>query len=305
MYCGADIVVSDAISKNTHASINNWMQLANTARETGNAEEAYKYYTQVLEFEGANSDAWYGRASSVGWSSTLSNLRSSEMIAGFERAIETAPAGEKDLMRIRAGSDICGVCIAFYTKARIHMLEFISLDGTWSEYIDRCQHVVQTLELAHSMSPQDTGIMEAILLVCKDNIEGVKYENVYNTSSVSVVSLSEQYEAVLRQKMTHWTEQIRALRPGYEAPEIKKASLCFVATAAAGDPFDPNVIVLRRFRDDLLVQSRPGRVFIQVYNFLGPQMAEIVKANRPLRILIYRLLICPMARLLDCLLQPK
>ena len=47
----------------------------------------------------------------------------------------------------------------------------------------------------------------------------------------------------------------------------------FVATAAYGSRSHPDVVALRRFRDEVLVRSAPGRAFVAAYRVLGPRMA--------------------------------
>jgi hypothetical protein len=54
---------------------------------------------------------------------------------------------------------------------------------------------------------------------------------------------------------------------------------CFVATAAYRDPFHPDVVFLRAFRDEWLVDRAWGRVFIKVYWQVGPRMAGPVRRN--------------------------
>lgn len=56
---------------------------------------------------------------------------------------------------------------------------------------------------------------------------------------------------------------------------------CFVATAAYGDRLHPNVVTLRRFRDQVLVRYRAGRAFIHLYWLVGPQLAKFVRSDRP------------------------
>lgn len=54
---------------------------------------------------------------------------------------------------------------------------------------------------------------------------------------------------------------------------------CFVATAAYGDRMNPQVIALRRFRDDHLIKHKAGRAFVKFYWKVGPVMAEKVSSN--------------------------
>jgi len=59
--------------------------------------------------------------------------------------------------------------------------------------------------------------------------------------------------------------------------------MCFIATAACGDPFAPEVVFLSAFRDDVLVHGRIGRAFISVYNRVSPVLAAIISRSAWLR----------------------
>ncbi len=68
---------------------------------------------------------------------------------------------------------------------------------------------------------------------------------------------------------------------------IRKHKLCFVATVAFQSVEAPEVVALRRFRDDVLLQSRSGRLAINLYYKVGPALAVITKVP-PLRMLLRR-----------------
>ncbi len=73
---------------------------------------------------------------------------------------------------------------------------------------------------------------------------------------------------------------------------------CFVATAAYGDAYHPDVAALRRFRALRLRQSRLGRGFISLYWVIGPVLARYVQPDR-LSGKLARRLLSPLARRLD------
>lgn len=54
---------------------------------------------------------------------------------------------------------------------------------------------------------------------------------------------------------------------------------CFVATAAYGSRMHPDVVTLRRFRDEVLVRHQAGRAFIRFYWIIGPRMAKVVRPD--------------------------
>jgi hypothetical protein len=58
---------------------------------------------------------------------------------------------------------------------------------------------------------------------------------------------------------------------------------CFVATAAWGSPMAPEVELLRRFRDRVLLPSAAGRAFVSAYYRLSPPAAAFISERPPLR----------------------
>ncbi len=61
---------------------------------------------------------------------------------------------------------------------------------------------------------------------------------------------------------------------------LMRSPACFIATAAYGDRDAPEVEQLRRFRDDVLLQTRLGTAFVRLYYTVSPPVARII-ARRP------------------------
>lgn len=63
-------------------------------------------------------------------------------------------------------------------------------------------------------------------------------------------------------------------------PSTSKSSSsggCYIATAVYGDYNDPSVMVLRRYRDEILANNLLGRMLINVYYLLSPPVANSLK----------------------------
>jgi hypothetical protein len=59
-----------------------------------------------------------------------------------------------------------------------------------------------------------------------------------------------------------------------QEPDGYNGTECFVATAAYGDKFHPDVAYLRKVRDHILVHYALGRAFIWFYWRVGPRLAQ-------------------------------
>lgn len=69
-----------------------------------------------------------------------------------------------------------------------------------------------------------------------------------------------------------------------------KVSKCYIATAVYGSYDAPQVLVLRRFRDEVLSKSLPGRVFIRTYYAVSPPAARRLENAGRMNRLVRRIL---------------
>ena len=309
MYCGCDIVVRDVLHIQAHANVGNLMTLAATAQEGGNVDEAYKYYTQVLEYEGSNSAAWFGKAEAAGWSSSLAQPRIAEMVTCFESAIQYSSTEERANVAKNAADSIHQVCSVLYVVSlegenkqlaiEIDAMRSgvkVSTSDVYAERFVQREVLLEGLRRAHTYSPQDQSIIQDIIGHCTHDIVFWAFVGRRSDAGAYVKSLSQSKKAFLQQIRDEYIARMRALNPQYEAEPVKTSSgPCFVATAAAGDPFHPSVIILRRYRDERLRRTAFGRLFIRCYELIGPHLAQLLATCNPLRAGVYYGIVAPAA----------
>jgi hypothetical protein len=95
----------------------------------------------------------------------------------------------------------------------------------------------------------------------------------------------------------HDIENLRKIATSDDRQAEKKSG-CFIATATYGSPLAPEVLVFRRFRDDILLTSKVGTAFVEFYYLISPPLARLISKGRLLRIVTRHLLLEPVLRLL-------
>ena len=74
------------------------------------------------------------------------------------------------------------------------------------------------------------------------------------------------------------------------ADQLTTTSSCFIATAAFGTPMQPEVQVLRNFRDDRLLTNPVGKAFVDTYYKLSPPVADYIRNNDDLKAVVREIL---------------
>lgn len=110
----------------------------------------------------------------------------------------------------------------------------------------------------------------------------------------------ERAEQVRREQQEKKERQQNKPQPKKEKMvEPAKKSGCFIATAAYGSPFAPEVAIFRQFRDEILLASKAGTPFVRVYYFVSPPLASFVSRHQLLRTMTRRVLLAPILRLIN------
>lgn len=296
--CGTPLSSSGvALPSSTKAddsrNVDTLMGMAKTAELGNNNAEALEYYNRALEVDPTITEAWLGKGRSASWQSSLANFRVSEGLIAFQHAIANA-AEDRDAVITSAVEEINKIVSALYRMSRNHMEEYAALDQTWAAYLNQVAQMLDALEQARNWDPQNRVVLENIIHLTKDNIEGYKYwDNIHNVSGLHGVST--QYEETLRRMMDQAIASLRQIDDTYQAPDIEKkqAGACFVVTAVMNDASHPDIVLLRAFRDDYLQEWPLGRLAISWYYRVGPTLAARIGKSALRRRFAYAVIVRP------------
>ena len=69
-------------------------------------------------------------------------------------------------------------------------------------------------------------------------------------------------------------------------PSNNKSEGCYIATMAYGDYDHPQVLILRNFRDNILLPNYLGRLFVRFYYWISPELVRILNGHERINYMI-------------------
>lgn len=83
----------------------------------------------------------------------------------------------------------------------------------------------------------------------------------------------------------------------YGVDPEKEGKGCFIATAAYGTPTCEELDILRKFRDDSLLNTPLGKAFVDAYYKLSPPIARFISRREVLRTAVRGCFVAPIVAL--------
>jgi len=297
-YCGTKFIISTVQEEKTSPSIETLFKLAETAMQGRNYEEANKYCDRILEQDPENVNAWFGKVLSVGWLTTLDNPRLFEMVAALDKLLALVPIDDQRRNKYisKSNETIISVARTFYKMSLDYAKNIITANNNaWGEFGN---HVVLITGLINGVLLYDPKNVKALQLgieATKTLIEGVASED---NQSRYTVALEPNTEAKMRSVLSEYCIMLKQIQPDFQSPVIEKAETgCFIATATMQDYNHPYVLTLRKFRDQILLNSLVGRNFIKLYYLISPPIAKILNKSEILRRISSFIVIKPLVQI--------
>jgi len=140
-------------------------------------------------------------------------------------------------------------------------------------------------------------VVDLILKVIpQKNIEKIKNTNKtfeineYKTLADFVISKLSYSQINKVKYLCYWKEVSPMWSSAKNITTQKTKDACYIATMAYGSYDHPQVLELRRFRDDFLSKTIAGILFIKIYYFYSPKLVEKLKNKRRINAIIRKTL---------------
>lgn len=300
------------------------MHVAAVAMASGKPADAYRHFSMILESDSTHWEAWQGKAKAAGWMSTTVDYRHAEMLACAVQAVALCPDAERTRVAGELASEMVSVAIAVHNLAMDQLnrhgvvvvpeqfgLGILNKAKPVPEILERYFEIVTSAILAGSRAidfAERHGVTDADLYRRTLSMG----RNVFIEAVLKATSgASMGYDTVTFRFPSDKVEAVRAvvekLVPAGRkldenlvdprakaAEEMKTAGGCFIATAAFGTSLHPDLVDLRAYRDEVLMASAAGRLFVAVYYRTSPPVAEVVARCAALRAAVLLIVVRPM-----------
>lgn len=184
---------------------------------------------------------------------------------------------------------------AFYT---LHAIIQLLSAGLMRRMSDRSSNVALGLATGLIAKQQEKNNALQALAILDQALSIYDYSDARFTKAWVYQLLGQNWNAIneLNYVIANFPDDetyIEARRLKDEIENPPKKSGCFIATAAYGSPLASDVIILSRFRDDVLLHSRIGTMFVALYYRTSPPLAALIARSSFLRLVTRKLLLAP------------
>jgi predicted DNA-binding transcriptional regulator YafY len=124
-------------------------------------------------------------------------------------------------------------------------------------------------------------------------ISNIEYSNEFQKNSSKKSEHISAYCHLKNGKRTfklNRIEKVRFVENTKNTNWVKNSSGCYIATMAYGSYEHPQVLILRKFRDDVLLSSFIGKLFVKVYYTISPKFVIVLKNQITINIIIRKIL---------------
>ncbi len=286
-----------------NAQITQYLDIAQTALDAKNGQEAYSYAEKVLEKDSSSAIAWYVKMRAIEFIAKIGNPKVEEVVSCSRQVIRAS--------NVTNNTELIDKTYTYLLERANDLLAIatnLAVDTTMIENLTQSVMRVNPSNVTAQVIASDAttlGMMEtlangALSLKKEVPIETIKATpkyielvrkaaNGYITYCNSYVNRVTIYSAYLndanmaerRQKIAEFKQGLPAeigssiadsIDSGKEKAESNNG--CYIATCVYGSYDCPQVWTLRRYRDYTLAETWYGRLFIKAYYAISPTLVK-------------------------------
>lgn len=262
----------------------NMLTILENSMKAGNFKEGYDYCNKALEVDPTSSEIWENKAICSFWLSTKRDVFRSQAkeIITYLNTAKSYDANSKTL-------PITSKNIAWdlYSLGYIWLHTVVPCDDKGNfrfSDIDDMFEFVKLFDTAFDIHNETKFLKDAVVEFTV--AEGAK-----------VNWLDKGLEKYPTQKLKeNYIKKIQKIEPSYEPPKTK-SGWCFIATATMGSYDHPEVMELRNFRDNWILEKKWGEGFVAWYYHYGSIAAKSIEKSFVLKKICYLLVVKPLVYL--------
>lgn len=295
-------------------------ELADTAFQGGNYEQAYDYYSRILENNPQNTTAWLRKGICAGWLSEPDNLRFEELHVCVDKAKEKEGSIDEEELAEQMMGMSESLLADLYAKIDDSIQESekesvatgelrpvkqfgtqVDIFSEAGDYISQWMAVFVQIKFACNASADDTEryrkAIREIDAFERHSSDNMDYLTNHKDSGNAYERLMEMREEFL--------ERAKDLDPDFSPDTVAESrgrqAGCFILTATYGSRRHPTVVRFRKFRDEVLLNYYFGRLLIDLYYILGPLAAQFIRGSSFLQKVSHWVLVRPTSKIISWL----
>ena len=287
------------VAEGDSGKFNNLIAIMEKSMVAGNYKEAYDYCNKALEIDPDSAGLWENKAISSFWLRSDKDIIDSEAkeILTYLNAAKQADANSPTY-EATASSLASNLFFAVYYKYLQKSFDASSNGKTYDQWSQKSVkdfiNYLNVMELCFNISPAniylDTAIQELTKL---KKVTWINLDKKGNTNADWLKTYN--FDAVKTREK--YITKLKKFDSSYTPPEFPKSGGCFIATAAMGSYDHPQVMELRRFRDEWILEKNWGKSFVKWYYYYGAKAANIIDKSFILKKLSYLLIVKPLVYL--------
>ncbi|MCP4970060.1 MAG: tetratricopeptide repeat protein [Arcobacter sp.] len=293
-------------------NIKNIKVLAETALESNNYEEAYNYFTKLLENDPSNYSFWYGKGISAGNCSTVENPKFDELIVCLKHALKNDTQNELD--KLSLVKTIHNICIVKLEKTLSTIDKKVTNEfdqkqmGTGELHtVHQTKKLAIQLRIGNKYSPLLIKIIDTMEFGCEINSSSDSYIKIIDGIDKIFQHSLDNVEYFKNHKESGSRFEEMLIRRNHLIQKAKEKDLnfipnsqpqsnstgCFIATAVLGDYKHPYILTFHKYRNEVLKKELFGRFFINFYYNISPPIAKLISKSSFSRKILLKILIKP------------